>query len=141
MSLINQVKAAVEATKKFRKVEKDVNLDANLNQKLISGNTSAWVVRLDRDVIDETDDLGELMQTEKIVFGVVIGIKAIRTDEVDDVLDSLCSSVRECLFGKTLGNYDEITLAGSGLVRYVEGGLFWVERFKTKAYITKENLL
>ncbi|MGE4501983.1 MAG: hypothetical protein AB7D03_03835 [Thiomicrospira sp.] len=143
MDVISQMIEKLNATGAFNRVSDSVAL-SELSAKLIHGQSAAWVGELSSVPGQNTRDIGEPIQFEQQVYGVVIGVRS-----VNDPLGSIAKqtlqakrlAVRSELFGWSPDDYDPFLLAGAELLTFSEGALFWVERFQTQRMISKETLL
>lgn len=143
MDVISQMIEKLNATGAFNRVSDSVAL-SELSAKLIHGQSAAWVGELSSVPGQNTRDIGEPIQFEQQVYGVVIGVRS-----VNDPLGSIAKqtlqakrlAVRSELFGWRPDGYDPFLLAGAELLTFSEGALFWVERFQTQRMISKDTLL
>jgi len=143
MDVVQQIQQRLEATTQFNRVSDSVAL-SDLSAKSISGQASAWVGELSSVPGQETRDIGSVVQMEKQVYGVVIGVRSINERDGQNAKQTLQIkrlAVRQKLFGWTPEGYDRFVLAGAELLTFADGALFWIERFSTQRMISEENLL
>ncbi|KUJ73928.1 hypothetical protein AVO42_00460 [Thiomicrospira sp. XS5] len=143
VDVVIEMQQRLDATGAFAKVADSVAL-TELSAKLIHGQASAWVGELSSLPGQNTRDIGDPVQFEQQVFGVVIGVRSINDPHgsaAKQTLQTKRLAVRQQLFGWTPDGYDRFLLAGAELLTFAEGALFWVERFTTKRMITMEDLL
>lgn len=143
MDVVTQMQQRLEATGAFSKVSDSVALTA-LSAKLIHGQAAAWVGELSSVPAQSTRDIGDPIQFEQQVYGVVIGVRSVNDPTGSVAKQALQPKrlvVRQQLFGWTPDGYDRFLLAGAELLTFADGALFWVERFQTQRMISKETLL
>lgn len=143
MDVVQQMQDLLTATGEFTEVKDSVAL-TELTSKSIRGKTSAWVGELSSLPGKSTRDIGDPVQFEDQVFGVLIGIKSVNDrlgSTSKDTLNAKRLAVRQQFFGWQPDGYDPFVLAGAELLIFAQGALFWVERFRTQRMITKEDLL
>ncbi|WP_321276923.1 hypothetical protein [Thiomicrorhabdus indica] len=143
MEVVQQIQQRLEAIAAFDRVTDSVAL-SDLSAKAIRGQANAWVGELSSVPGQETRDIGPVVQMEKQVYGVVIGVRSINERDglnAKQALQPKRLAVRQQLFGWAPVGYDRFVLAGAELLTFADGALFWVERFSTQRMISQENLL
>lgn len=143
MDVISQIIEKLNATAAFTRVADSVAL-SELSAKLIHGQSAAWVGELSSVPGQNNRDIGEPIQFEQQVYGVVIGVRSVNDplgSRAKLTLQTKRLAVRQQLFGWSPEGYDAFLLAGAELLTFSEGALFWVERFQTQRMITTETLL
>lgn len=143
MDVVQQIAQRLEATGEFDRVGDSVAL-SDLSLKAIRGQSAAWVGELSSVAGQAARDIGPLVQMEKQVYGVVIGVRSINERDglnAKRALQAKRLAVRTQLFDWAPAGYDRFVLAGGELLTFADGALFWVERFSTQRMISKENLL
>lgn len=143
MDIVEEMQAMLIATAAFSKVEDSVAL-TELSAKAIRGKSAAWVGELSSVPTTNTRDIGDAIQFEQQVYGVVIGVRSINDTQgaqAKQTLQPLRKVVRQAFFNWHPEGYDRFLLAGAEMLTFSDGALFWVERFKTQRMITTETLL
>ncbi|PIP98549.1 MAG: hypothetical protein COW76_20520 [Shewanella sp. CG18_big_fil_WC_8_21_14_2_50_42_11] len=143
MDVVQQMQAKLTATGEFATVEDSVAL-TELTAKSIRGQTAVWVGELSSLPDQNVRDIGDPVQFEDQVFGVVIGVRSVNDRHGSAAKETLTPKrliVRQQFFGWTPDGFDPFVLGGAELLVFANGALFWVERFRTRRMITKEDLL
>ena len=140
-AIINHLKAV----NKFGKVGSTLSL-ASISSAF-KNEKACWVFEVSTSPSEPLPGIGNLLQKETVIFGVVLAVKALndRTGiKSEDALDTLKADVRAELFeflpSELEDEYDRLELAGGELLSVGEGKVSWIERFKTERLITKGSL-
>lgn len=141
--LAQQISEHISSLTTFAKVIRIVHVKGAINQKII-GEAQAWVIDLFGSPEPSVRDIGSPVQPETVVCAVVIGLKAPNDplgEKAVTKLDAMRLALRQQLFGWSPQDYDPIELAGHELLHEEAGVIYWVERFRSKHLIHKDNLL
>ena len=130
----------------FKSVESLLSL-ALIDELRVAKEHQAWLIEMSTKAEGNQRDIGSPLQEERVVYGVLIGVKARNSktgSSAEDKLDELKFQVRKALFGflptAYQTDYQMLTLESGSLLRFIDGAVFWLERFQTKRIITQENL-
>lgn len=143
MDVVQQMQDKLIATEKFASVEDSVAL-TELSSKAFRGQAAVWVGELSSLPGQNTRDIGDPVQFEDQVYGVVIGVKSVNDRHGSAAKETLTPKrliVRQQFFGWTPDGFDPFLLGGAEILSFANGALFWVERFRTQRMITSEDLL
>lgn len=132
----------------YENVGLGLSLAAVQSEPVIRGRHHLWVLQLSTTPSKPLSDLGPAIQSENVVYGVVITLKAYndRTgQQTDQALDQLILDVRQDLFDfvptDLATRYERLSLAGGGLQKFADGSVIYLEKFQTQRTIAPGDVL
>lgn len=123
----------------FNQVSGAVNFREAIKQPLNTQNAAFIVPVSERPAGNSRDeDIGRPLQEVTVTFGVVIGIQS-KNDKTGEkgmvLLEVLRKETREALHGWTPpGKHSPILIGPGDIISFVDGGLWWLDRFTTNTW-------
>ncbi|MGQ8367136.1 phage tail terminator protein [Glaciecola sp. 1036] len=122
----------------FDIVQHAVSLRVALSQPLTRSTMGFIVPIAERPNDNARDvDVGSPLQEVLITFGVVTAIQSINDKtgaKTAERLEKIREDIRQALYGYKPQEHEPVLIGASDLLQFVNGGLFWVDRFTTRIW-------